>query len=79
MRTFPQKKLYRVSEVAKIFLVTPMHVYRLIYEGKLKALKGKGMVRIPEENVLEFCRKYNTRPRRSLEKVVADIEARKKG
>ena len=46
-------KLYKVSEAAKMLLVTPMHVYRLIYAGKLKAVKGKWMVRITENDLVE--------------------------
>ncbi len=66
-------KLYKVSEVAKMLLVTPMHVYRLIYAGKLKALKGKWMVRVTEYDILEFYNNHGTRPLRKHKKIMQDI------
>lgn len=63
-----------MSEVARLFLVTPMHVYRLIYEGKLKAIKGKGMIRITEDDILQFHNNYGTRPLRRFKKIIEDIK-----
>jgi excisionase family DNA binding protein len=74
MKTSSPKKLYKVSDVAKILLVTPMHVYRLVYAGKLIAIKRKRMVRIAEDDLLEFYRSCGTRPLRNAKKLMGEIE-----
>ena len=68
------KAIYKVREVADMFKVTPFTVYRWIYQGKLKAIKGGKMVRITEKDLLKFYMKYSSRPLRSLEKMTAKIE-----
>jgi excisionase family DNA binding protein len=69
--------LYSLSEVAKLFRVTPIHIYRLIYEEKLQAYKGSnGMVRISEDHVREFKRNYSTRRVRWIEKMIREMEGR---
>ena len=78
MKMLSRKKLYKVSEVAKMFLVTPMHVYRLIYEDKLKAVKGKGMVRISEDDLLRFYKSCGTRPIRKAQKLAAVLSTTSK-
>ena len=78
MKPLPLKNVYKVSQVAKMFLVTPMHIYRLIYQGKLKAYKGNGMVRIAEDDIREFQRKYSTRPLKSLHKIICNIERKRR-
>lgn len=45
-----------VEEVAERLKVTPRTVYRWINEGKLKALKIQGIVRITEETYLNFLK-----------------------
>jgi len=43
-----------VNEIAKKLKVHPQTVYRWIYNGKLKALKIDGLVRVTEEQYEEF-------------------------
>jgi len=45
------------TEVAKLLKVTRLTVYRWIKEGKLKALKIEGIVRIKGKDLEEFVGK----------------------
>lgn len=67
--------IYKVSEVAKMFRVTPFTVYRWIYQGRLKAIKGGKVVRITERDLFIFHRKYSSRPLKRLERLMADVES----
>lgn len=46
--------LYNINQAAFILKVHPLTVRRYVKEGKLKAVKLGGNVRIPEENLQEF-------------------------
>lgn len=79
MKNMRHKKLfYTVSDFAKMFKITPMHAYRLISEGKVKTYKGNGMIRIMEEDLLDFYNTRGTRPLKRLKKIMQDMETFKK-
>lgn len=46
--------LYNINQAAFILKVHPLTIRRYVKEGKLKAVKLGGNVRIPEENLQEF-------------------------
>jgi len=48
------KRYYRVDEVARYFSVSDRTIYRLIDMGDLKAIRLRGCLRIPSEEVLAF-------------------------
>ena len=48
------KRYYRVDEVARYFSVCEQTVYRLIDVGDLKAIRLRGSIRVPAEELREF-------------------------
>lgn len=46
-----QPLLYRMSEVADLLGLGQSKVYRLVREGKLRAVKVDGAIRIPRESL----------------------------
>ena len=48
------KRYYRVDEVACYFSVCEQTVYRLIDMGDLKAIRLRGCIRVPAEELREF-------------------------
>ena len=70
----PTRIIYRVGEVADFFKVTPFTVYRWIYSGRIKAIKSGKLVRITQGDLLEFKRKFSSRPLKNLERLMEDVE-----
>jgi excisionase family DNA binding protein len=50
--------LFNVNQAAFILKVHPLTIRRYIKEGKLKAIKSGGNVRIREKDLLEFNKDY---------------------
>lgn len=50
----PIKRYYRVDEVARYFSVCEQTVYRLIDVGDLKAIRLRGSIRVPAEELRQF-------------------------
>ncbi|GIW62039.1 MAG: hypothetical protein KatS3mg089_0891 [Patescibacteria group bacterium] len=50
--------LFNVNQAAFILKVHPLTVRRYIKEGRLKAIKAGGNVRIREKDLMEFNRDY---------------------
>lgn len=48
---------YTVDDLAKMFKVNVMTVYRLIEKGKIKYTKFGGSIRISEDNLKEYLNK----------------------
>ncbi len=48
------KRYYRVDEVAVYFSVSDRTIYRLIDMGDLKAIRLRGCIRVPAEEIMEF-------------------------
>lgn len=48
------KRYYRVDEVARYFSVCEATIYRLIDMGDLKAIRLRGCIRVPAEELREF-------------------------
>ena len=59
--------LFNVNQAAFILKVHPLTIRRYIKEGKLKAIKSGGNVRIKEKDLLEFNKEYtpNQQPTQS--------------
>ena len=55
MTNLPNKDLFRVSEVAEYFSVTPRCIYTWIKKDYLEIEKINGISRIPRESILK-CR-----------------------
>lgn len=49
-----QPLLYRTNEVADLLAIGQSKVYRLIRDGKLKAVKVDGATRIPRESLMAY-------------------------
>lgn len=52
----PPVKLLKVGEVAAMFRVSKMTVYRLIHSGDLPALQVGRSFRVPERAAVDFLR-----------------------
>ncbi len=52
-----EKKAYKPSEVAKIFGISQNHVYNLIQQGKLPAVKLGSVWRVPKDVVDEMFKR----------------------
>ena len=50
----PTKRYYRVDEVARYFSVCEQTIYRLIDVGDLKAIRLRGSIRVPAEELRAF-------------------------
>jgi excisionase family DNA binding protein len=59
------ENLFNVNQAAFILKVHPLTVRRYIKEGRLKAIKAGGNVRIREKDLMEFNKDY-TPSQRSL-------------
>lgn len=60
--------LFNVNQIAYMLKVHPLTVRRYIKEGKLKAIKAGGNVRIKESDLQEFSKDY-TSPNRFFKKL----------
>jgi excisionase family DNA binding protein len=52
-KIIPDKKYFRVDEVAEIFDMKPVTIYKMIARGKIKVadLSGSRSIRIPRDSV----------------------------
>ncbi|OIP89453.1 MAG: hypothetical protein AUK26_11485 [Syntrophaceae bacterium CG2_30_58_14] len=50
----PTKRYYRVNEVAIYFSVCEQTIYRLIDMGDMKAIRLRGCIRVPAEELRQF-------------------------
>ncbi len=57
--------LFNVNQAAFILKVHPLTVRRYIKEGRLKAIKAGGNVRIREKDLMEFNKDYSPSQRSS--------------
>jgi excisionase family DNA binding protein len=61
-----------IRQVAFILKVHPLTIRRYIKEGKLKALKVGGSVRIKESAIQDLSRDFSLNPKRALHKIKTD-------
>lgn len=57
------ENLFNVNQAAFILKVHPLTIRRYIKEGRLKALKVGGAIRIKEKDLHEFNKDYSPAPR----------------
>jgi excisionase family DNA binding protein len=69
-RDAPKREFYKVSEVARIFGVSPQAVYKWIDEEKVKVIPLGNVYRIPESEV-ERLRLYGLEPKEDEQPVTA--------
>lgn len=50
----PTKRYYRVDEVARYFSVCEQTIYRLIDMGDMKAIRLRGCIRVPADELRQF-------------------------
>lgn len=67
--------LFNVNQAAFILKVHPLTVRRYIKEGRLKALKVGGAIRIREQDLRDFNKDYTPQPKRT-ESGVAGLKIR---
>lgn len=48
------KRYYRVDEVAAYFAVSVRTIYRMIYDGEIKTIRIRGLIRISVEELRAF-------------------------
>jgi excisionase family DNA binding protein len=53
------KRYYRVDEVARYFSVSYQTIYRLIDMGDLKAIRLRGSIRVPAQELRAFEERQN--------------------
>lgn len=58
------ENLFNVNQAAFILKVHPLTIRRYIREGKLKAIKAGGNVRIKESQLIDFNKDVAPRPKR---------------
>jgi len=56
------ENLLNVNQVAFILKVHPLTIRRYIRDGKLKAVRAGGNVRIKESSLLEFNKEFSSTP-----------------
>lgn len=59
--------LFNVNQAAYILKVHPLTIRRYIRDGKLKAIKAGGNVRINEKDLQEFNKDFTPRERSNIE------------
>jgi excisionase family DNA binding protein len=55
------KKYYTANEIAKTFAVTPMTIYRMAEQGKLKTIRIGKSIRFDADDVENFLRSSSTK------------------
>jgi len=56
------KQYYRVDEVADYFSVSNDTIYRMICDGKIKAIKMRGCLRVPAKELKRIARQFRYCP-----------------
>lgn len=57
------ENLFNVNQAAFILKVHPLTIRRYLKEGKLKAIRAGGNVRIKEVDLMEFSQEFTTQPK----------------
>lgn len=77
----PDKQAYTVAEAAKLFQppVSPVTIYRSVYAGNLKVLKGFGRMLIPRSELEKFFGRVVSYEEKMLPKRKRRRESKKYG
>ena len=59
------ENLFNVNQAAFILKVHPLTIRRYLKEGKLKAIRAGGNVRIKESDLREFGQEFSTQPKQT--------------
>ena len=63
MEATRNKEFLTVNEIARIFQVKPLTVYKWIWDGKLPAYKVGGLIRVKRQDLSEVMEKIEPKKR----------------